>query len=155
MMRILLMAIGLLSLGFLGCSSERTQPHLDNTAYTKEHAIMNDELERIMHDYNHLVFENYYSELERDHARVHYSQKMASLIERMVVDTNRMGALKERLNLSDQKRVEYGEYVDALKEENERLSSFASAYNTREVERSMERIVGICNACHRTFRGAL
>jgi len=114
------------------------------------HEVSNEKLRTYMHKLNTIVFEPYYSELERDKYRLRYSSKIAEVVNELINELEQDPALK--LGLNKQEQQSFLGLVEELKQQTQALNILVSDYQSSEIKTKLEQMTDVCNRCHQQFR---
>jgi len=114
------------------------------------HEVSNEKLRAYMHKLNTIVFEPYYSELERDKYRLRYSAKIAEVIKALSNELEQDPALQ--LGLNKQEQQSFLSLVGELRQQAEALNTLVSMHQSSEIKTKLEQMTDVCNRCHQQFR---
>lgn len=139
---------------FAGCGSvdRETLPTLAEKGRASLHAVKSSELKGIMHDLDNLVFDRFYSEIDRDNMRVRYSKEIAGIIKSMSEDIEKIRQSGEALDLNEEQRLLFKTLAMELEQESENLKTIALEYRTESIRPTLDRMINVCNRCHSQFR---
>lgn len=148
------MLLGCLAWFLSGCSGvdRETLPKLDEKGKASLHTVKSTKLKGVMNDLNNLVFERFYSEIDRDNMRVRYSKEIAGIVESMSDDIEKIRQSGDRLDLNEEQRLLFKNLAMELAQEGENLKRIAVEYRTENIRPTLDRMVDICNRCHSQFR---
>ena len=146
--------LGCLLLFAGGCTSidQDQLPKLAEKGKASLHSVKSTKLKNVMHDLNNLVFERFYSEIDRDNMRVRYSKEIAGIVTSMSEDIEKIRQTGDELNLTDEQRLMFKSMAMELEQEGENLKKIAVEYRTESIRPTLDRMVNICNRCHSEFR---
>lgn len=116
------------------------------------HKVESQKLKNVMHELNHLVFERFYSEIDRDKMRVRYSNEIASIVSSITSDVKKIETLENELNLNENQKIIFMRYVRELRESGEELKAIANSAQTESIKPVLNKMVNSCNSCHEQFR---
>lgn len=114
------------------------------------HEVSNEKLRAYMHKLNTIVFEPYYSELERDKYRLRYSSKIAVVVNALSNELEQDPGLQ--LGLNKQEQQSFLALVAELKQQAEMLNTVVSEHQSVEIKTKLEQVTDVCNRCHQQFR---
>ena len=139
---------------FTACSKKyENLPELNkNTNEPFMHKIESQKLKSVMHELEHLVFDRFYSEIDRDKMRVKYSNKIATIISNITSDVKKIEMLEDELKLNENERKTFMGYVKELASSGQELKTIANLAETEKLKPTLENMVNICNSCHKQFR---
>ena len=143
---------------FMGCGGShesRDLPALSSgDGKASLHRVKSTELKAAMRDMNSLVFERFYSEIDRDNMRVRYSKEIAEMARSMAKDIRTIRQIGGALELKDEERQIFLSLAEELDRQSEDLLKVASSHKTEAIQPALDRLVNICNRCHEKFRDA-
>jgi len=116
------------------------------------HSVKSGKLKSIMHDLDNLVFDRFYSEIDRDNMRVRYSKEMAQIVASMSDDIQKIRQSGDELELNEEQRLLFKNLAMELEQESENLKKIALEYRTESIRPTLDRMVNVCNRCHSQFR---
>lgn len=148
------LAIGWVLWFLSGCSGVEREslPTLSEKGGASLHSVKSKKLKNVMHDLNNLVFDRFYSEIDRDNMRVRYSQDIAQIVTSMSEDIKKIQETGDELDLTEEKRLLFKTMAMELEQEGENLTKIATEYRTESIRPTLDRLVNICNRCHSQFR---
>jgi len=140
----------------LACQSPGVKPgqkQFIDTQGASLHAVQNDRLRAIMNEFNALMFEQMYTELELDQQR----RKKAKAIAEAAAALNRTvtelpGILSDLQLTADEQDVFRGLAVD-LQRQASALEEHADRGDVEALRPMLYRMNTTCSACHSLFRG--
>ncbi len=137
-----------------GCSGiERDSlPKLAEKGKASLHSVKSSKLKSVMHDLDNLVFDRFYSEIDRDNMRVRYSKEIARIITSMSDDIQKIRQTGDELDLNDEQRLLFKTLAMELEQEGENLKTIALEYRTESIRPTLDRMINVCNRCHSQFR---
>lgn len=138
-----------------GCGREVSNgdlPTLSQNGKASLHRLKSEELKAAMHDLNTLVFERLYSEIDRDEMRIRYSKEIATMAESMARDIKTIKRTGRLLEMSDDERKIFLSLAEELEKEGQILNRVAESHQTEAIQPAMDRLVSVCNRCHKNFR---
>lgn len=138
----------------LGCMGEHGSalPKLSEEPGAAMHAVKSSKLKEVMHDLNNIVFERFYSEIDRDKMRVRYSKEIAGIVASMSKDIKTIQETGNELDLTEEQRLMFKTLAMELEQEGENLTKIATEYRTESIRPAIDRLVNTCNRCHGLFR---
>ena len=116
------------------------------------HSVKSSKLKSVMHDLDNLVFDRFYSEIDRDNMRVRYSKEMAQLVASMSEDIQKIRQSGDELELNEEQRLLFKTLALELEQESENLKKIALEYRTESIRPTIDRMINVCNRCHSQFR---
>ena len=116
------------------------------------HSVKSAKLKGIMHDLDNLVFDRFYSEIDRDNMRVRYSKEIALIISSMSDDIQKIRQSGDELELNQEQRMLFKTLAMELEQESENLKKIALDYRTESIRPTLDRMINVCNRCHSQFR---
>jgi len=137
-----------------GCTgAERDAlPVLSDKEGASLHSVKSQKLKNVMHDLNNLVFERFYSEIDRDNMRVRYSKNIADIVASMSSDIEKIRQAGNELNLKPSEKALFDALAAELAREGENLRLIAVDYKTERIRPALDRMINTCNRCHAQFR---
>ncbi len=143
------------SLLFTACDSKvqnETSSTLPQVNLPSRHALKSQELTTIMIELENLIFERFYSELERDKKRIQYTLEMGEYLDEIVLETKKLQQTSPYLSsLSKADAVEFQSLAHALEENAKELKKITTQYTTEKINPTLKRMINICNQCHAKF----
>ena len=146
----LIVAVTIVAL-FLGCTKEPIGP-MQDTPKTQMHIDVSQNLKRVMHDMNNVLYERNKSELERDEQRQRYAFKLADTlmtISREIKKYPQESGLEKFKN--PEKKGYFMSLADQLSVHGENIRSIASSYNMKALSEEIQNMTNTCNRCHEEF----
>ena len=137
-----------------GCSGveQESLPKLAEKGKASMHSVKSAKLKGIMHDLDNLVFDRFYSEIDRDNMRVRYSKEIALIISSMSDDIQKIRQSGDELELNQEQRMLFKTLAMELEQESENLKKIALDYRTESIRPTLDRMINVCNRCHSQFR---
>lgn len=148
------LALGLVLWFLNGCSGVEREnlPTLSENGKASLHSIKSTKLQNVMHDLDNLVFDRFYSEIDRDNMRVRYSKEIAQIISSMSEDIQKIRQSGDELELNEEQRLLFKTLALELEQESENLKKIALEYRTESIRPTLDRMINVCNRCHSQFR---
>ena len=137
--------------GCAGTDSEAL-PKLAPKGEASLHSVKSSKLKSVMHDLDNLVFDRFYSEIDRDNMRVRYSREMAQIVASMSDDIQKIRQSGDELELNKEQRLLFKTLAMELEQESENLKKIALEYRTESIRPTIDRMINVCNRCHSQFR---
>lgn len=125
-----------------GCIKE-LEVGAHDTTNMQYHVDASQNLKRVMHDMNSVLYEHHKSELERDEQRQRYAFKLS----------DKLITLSQEIKKYPQKRDQehFMTLADQLKVHGENIRSIASIYNMKVLNEEIQNMTRTCNNCHAKF----
>ncbi len=146
----------LILLIFTVCDSkvqDSTTTTLPQLITPSKHALKSQELTTIMIEFENLIFERFYSELERDKKRIQYTQEMEEYLEDIVLETkNLQKTMPDIKNLNKADAAEFRTLASALEDSAKELKKITTQYETEKINPTLKQMIDICNQCHAKFK---
>lgn len=114
------------------------------------HEVSNDKIRRIMHKLDTIIFERFYSELERDHYRLRYAGQIVEIVNELNRELEHDPSLK--LELNDEQRQDFLGLAQQLKQQTNELNQLVSKHQSSEINTKLKQITKVCSSCHQKFR---
>ena len=114
------------------------------------HEVSNDKIRLIMHKLDTVVFERFYSELERDHYRLRYAGQIVDVVNELNNELEHDPSLK--LGLNDEQRQDFLSLAQQLKQQTNELNQLVSKHQNGEIKTKLKQITKVCSSCHQKFR---
>jgi len=144
------------SLLFTACDSKvqhETSSTLPQVKLPSKHALKSQELTTIMIELDNLIFEDFYSELERDKKRIQYTKEMEGYLDEIILETKKIQQTAPySSNLSKADAAEFRSLAHALEENAKELKQVTTQYATEKINPTLKRMINICNQCHAKFQ---
>ena len=141
---------------FVSCDSkvQNSTPNTPPKLVTpSKHALKSQELTTIMIEFENLIFERFYSELERDKKRIQYTQEMEDSLDEIVLETKKLQQTVPYIkNLNKADAAEFHTLASALEESAKKLKKITAQYKTEEINPTLKQMINICNQCHEKFQ---
>ena len=135
-----------------GCSSKNELPQLTKHIKPTMHELGSIKLKGIMHELNNLVFERFYSELERDDLRVQHTKEIAQIAHSIAGDVQKIESMSSELKLNKTELAEFMKLTKELGSNAVNLENIAENYRIKEIKGGINKLVATCNSCHQKFR---
>jgi len=116
------------------------------------HAVKSKKLNIIMNDLNNIVFERFYSEIEKDNMKLRYSKELSQIASELASDIKKIGNVGNDLNLDKNQKKVFMMMAKELQKESEHLQVVATNYETEKIKPTLDRMLNICNRCHLKYR---
>jgi hypothetical protein len=142
----------MISLGGCAGGEREALPVLSDTKGASLHTVKSQTLKSVMHDLNNVVFDRFYSEIDRDNMRVRYSKNIADIVASMSGDIEKIRQTGNELNLAPKERALFDALAAELAQEGESLRLIATEYQTERIRPALDRMIDVCNRCHAAFR---
>lgn len=139
---------------FIGCASKDEFPQLTKNPNPTMHELGSMKLKGIMHELNNLVFERFYSELERDELRVQHTKEIAQIALSIEGDVQKIESMSSELKLNNIELKEFMKLTKELGNNASELENIANNYRIKEIKGGINKLVATCNSCHQKFRKA-
>jgi len=114
------------------------------------HEVSNNTIRSYMHKLDTIVFEPYYSELERDQYRIRYTSKIVEVVNELTKELEQNPGLN--LGLNKQEQQEFVGLAQQLKQQAAQLNSVLTDHKSSEIKAELAQMVEVCNSCHQKFR---
>ena len=149
---VFLILASFISIIFIGCASKDEFPQLTKNPNPTMHELGSVKLKGIMHELNNLVFERFYSELERDELRVQHTKEIAQIAHSIEGDVKKIESMSSELKLNDIELKEFMRLTKELGNNASELEDIANNYRIKEIKGGINKLVATCNSCHKKFR---
>lgn len=135
----------------LGCTKE-PEVVTQDTATVQQHVYVSNNMKRVMHDMNSVLYERHKSELERDEEKQRYALKLSDKLITISKEIKKypQNSKQERFN-NVQKKEYFMMLADQLKLHGENIRSIASSYNMKALNEEIQSMTQTCNSCHTEF----
>ena len=137
---------------FIGCATKEELPQLTKNPNPTMHELGSVKLKGIMHELNNLVFERFYSELERDELRIQHTKEIANIAHSIVGDVEKIESMSNELKLNDVELTEFMRLTKELGTNASELENIAKEYKIKDIKVGINKLVATCNSCHQKFR---
>ncbi len=141
---------------FTACDSKvqnSTLSTLPQVELPSKHALKSHELTTIMIELENLIFERFYSELERDKKRIQYTSQMGEYLDEIVIETKKLQQTTSYSSaLSKADAAEFQSLAYALEQNAKELKQITTEYTTEKINPTLKRMINICNQCHAKFQ---
>lgn len=152
--RFQLSVLMILLAGFLSACTHQgdqfTGKVIDQRGQASVHEVSNKTIRSYMHKLDTIVFEPYYSELERDQYRFRYTSKIVNVVNELTKELEQYPGLK--LGLNEQEQQEFLALASQLKQQVEQLNSLLTDQKSSEIKTVLAQLAEVCNSCHQKFR---
>ena len=146
---LMILLVGLLS----ACSHQGdrfTGKVIEKSGQASTHEVSNNTIRSYMHKLDTIVFEPYYSELERDQYRFRYTSKIVEVVSKLTQELEQYPGLK--LGLNKQEQHEFLALAQQLKQRAAQLNLVLTDHKNTEIQTGLAQMVDVCNSCHQKFR---
>ncbi len=117
------------------------------------HVEKSDQLNTVMHKLDNLIYERFYSELDRDNMRIRYTKEIGNLLDDIVIETKKIAeAQPYKSTLSKTQYKEFLSLAHALENDAKALKTIAVNYKTEELKPTLNHMINTCNHCHAKFQ---
>lgn len=141
---------------FSGCENKLQNtplPTLGCEDAGSKHAIQSEALNSIMIELENLIFERFYSELDRDAKRIQYTWELGALLDEIVEDTKKIQKTAPySTKLTAHEAAEFISLAEELEQSAETLKKIAASYTTEKINPALEQMINVCNKCHAKFQ---
>ncbi len=103
-----------------------------------------------MHKLDTIVFEPYYSELERDQYRFRYTSKIVEVVNTLTQELEQDPGLK--LGLDPAQQQDFLNLAQQLKTQAKHLNTSLSNQKSSELKSRIAQMIQVCNSCHQQYR---
>ncbi len=114
------------------------------------HEVSHNSIRSYMHKLDTIVFEPYYSELERDQYRFQYTAKIVEVVTALTKELEREPKLK--LGLNSEQRQDFLNIALELKKQAEQLNTLLTEHKSHDLKNRLKQMTDVCNQCHRKYR---
>lgn len=114
------------------------------------HEVSHDSIRSYMHKLDTIVFEPYYSELERDQYRFRYTSKIVEVVNTLTQELEQDPGLK--LGLDPAQQQDFLNLAQQLKTQAKHLNTSLSNQKSSELKSRIAQMIQVCNSCHQQYR---
>ena len=146
----------LVSLGAGACQAPATVPAQSQYVDTRGaalHAVQNERLRAIMGEFNALMFEQMYTELELDRQRMRKARAIADAAAALNKTINELPGVLSSLQLTPEEQDIFRGLAQELQDQASQLEEYANRGEIETLRPMVLRMNTTCNACHSLFRG--
>jgi hypothetical protein len=141
---------------FCACQSpgvKTAQNQYIDTRGASLHAVQNEQLRVIMNEFNALMFEQMYTELELDQQRRKKAKAIAEAAAALKRTVTELPGILSDLQLTPDEQAVFKGLAVELQSEASELEEYAARGEVEALRPMLYRMNTTCNACHSLFRG--
>lgn len=117
------------------------------------HIEKSESLNAIMIELENLIFERYYTEIERDEKRIRYTKEISTLLDDIATESKKIQATPPfKAKLSDEDAIIYMSLANELEQKVQDLRDITDSYQTEKITPTLQQMTDICNRCHAKFQ---